>query len=856
MKFLVVDSNSLLNRAYYGVKPLTTKDGTYTNAVYGFISIILKILDDVKPDRVAFCFDVKRKTFRSEIFSEYKGTRKETPPELKMQFPLIKKFIELWGYKIVELENYEADDLIGTICHSGPESVDYVIATGDRDSLQLCKKNVSVRLATTKMGQPEAVIYDTEAIFEKYGTTPEGLIHIKALMGDSSDNIPGVAGIGEKGAIGLVSKYGTIENIYENIDALEVSPKIKEKLIAGKDSAFMSKTLGTICTGAPIETDPELYKKGEEKRAQLYEFLTKLEIFSIIKKLGLENESVRMETEKEDLSPINMELVLDENEAEEKLSALSDIYFCLETEPECVLTFESDGKIYTLRKKEIIINALSDPTKKLYCDDSKKLYRFLLDCGSEPHEVAGDISLAAYLLSANMTSYDIPSLCSVYSVPYLSFPEFSGGARLSKAAAIRPLNEALCELLSQTDSMKLYKEIELPLSLVLANMEYAGIMADKRGIEAFGEKLQAEIERLTTSIYQKAGREFNINSPKQLSSVLFEEMGLPGGKKTKNGYSTSADILESLKNDHEIVADILSYRQLSKLNSTYVSGLLNKISENGRIHTTFMQTETRTGRISSVEPNLQNIPVRTPLGREMRKFFISPEGYSLIDADYSQIELRVLSHIADDEALKEAFLSGVDVHTLTASKVFSLPENMITDVLRRRAKAVNFGIVYGIGAFSLSGDLGVSVKEASQYIRSYLDTYSGVDAFMKNTVEDAKKCGYVKTVFGRRRYIPELSASNKMIQSFGQRVAMNAPIQGTAADIIKIAMIKVYRRLKAENIDARLILQIHDELILEAKDEVQARASQILKEEMESAAALSVPLTVDVNIGKSWYDAK
>lgn len=840
MKLLAVDSNSILNRAYYGVRPLTTKDGVYTHAVYGFINILLKILEDVKPDCVAFCFDVKRETFRNEIYKEYKGTRKATPPELRAQFPLIKEFIRLWGYEVLELEGYEADDIIGTLAASSGEN-EVVIATGDRDSLQLIKSNVSVRLASTKMGQPEAILYTEKEVFEKYKTTPKGLIEIKALMGDSSDNIPGVPGIGEKGAIDLIGKYGSIEYIYDNLDSLEITERLRGKLLSGKESAFISKRLGTIFCSVPIETDFSLYVK-KETSDELPSFLKRLELFSTMKKLGI------TDSKKED-APISYEVV----SGEEALSALekADKLYCdFKFEGEtATLFFAKENKAYIVSDIGAIKKAFLE--KEIFSVSSKKIYKFL----SDEKLVCFDLELAAYLLSANMASYSPQNLCSAYSLPY---PKIEGedSEYISGVLALKKLSSLLYEKLKETENLKLYKEIELPLARVLADMENRGVLVDKNGIASFGEMLSEKIAEKTEEIYKEAGKEFNINSPKQLGEVLFSDLSIPGGKKTKSGYSTNADVLESLKDSYKIVADVLEYRKLSKLNSTYVQGLLKTISEDGRIHTTFNQTETRTGRISSIEPNLQNIPVRSDLGKEMRKFFMAEDGKKLVDADYSQIELRVLAHISGDKALNEAFHSGEDVHKKAAMSVFGLPSEMITEELRRRAKAVNFGIVYGIGAFSLSGDIGVSVKEAREYIKNYLTVYSGVDSFMKNSVDFAKREGYVSTLFGRRRYIPELSASNRMIASFGERVAMNAPIQGTAADIIKIAMIKVFERLKKEKLDAALILQIHDELIIECKDSDTEIIEKLLKEEMENAVNLSVELIADVKSGRTWFDTK
>ena len=845
MKLLAVDSNSILNRAFYGVRPLTTKDGVYTHAVYGFINILLKILEEVKPDAVAFCFDVKRETFRNEIYKDYKGGRKPTPPELHSQFPLIKEFIRLWGYEVLELEGYEADDIIGTLASSAREGEEVVIATGDRDSLQLISPKVSVRLATTKMGHPESTLYTEKEVFEKYKTTPKGLIEIKALMGDSSDNIPGVPGIGEKGAVDLISKYNTIEYIYDNISSLEITERLREKLRAGEQSAFISHKLGTIFCSVPIDPNFSAYKKKETSE-DLGAFLNRLELFSVMKKLGIS------ETAKEAVKEeISYSVVSDKTAVLKTLERLSRLYCDFKFEEDKTTLFFAEGNTaYITSDLEIIKKAFSE--KEIFCVSSKKIYKYL----SDEKLVDFDLELSAYLLSANMTNYTPENLCAAYFVAYPKIEEMEDASLISGILALEKLSSLLYEKLEETGNLKLYKEIELPLSRVLADMEIRGVRVDKDGIIAFGEMLSRKIEEISSEIYKEAGKEFNINSPKQLGEVLFQDLLIPGGKKTKSGYSTNADVLENLKDRYKIVADVLEYRKLSKLNSTYVQGLLKTIGEDGRIHTTFNQTETRTGRISSVEPNLQNIPVRSDLGKEMRKFFTAEKGHFLVDADYSQIELRVLAHISGDKALTEAFHSGEDVHKKAAMSVFGLPAEMITEDLRRKAKAVNFGIVYGIGAFSLSGDVGVSVKEAKEYINNYLSVYIGVDAFMKDSVAFAKNNGFVTTLYGRRRYIPELSASNRNIAAFGERVAMNAPIQGTAADIIKIAMIRVYERLKKEKLDAALILQVHDELIIECKSEEAESIEKLLKEEMENAVKLSVELIADVKSGRTWFDTK
>lgn len=853
MKLLVLDGNSIINRAFYGIKLLTTKDGRYTNAIYGFMNIFYKLCDELHPDSVAFAFDLKAPTFRHKMYDEYKAGRKPMPPELAEQMPVLKDLLRALGYKIVTKEGYEADDILGTLAFSCKDGDECYIATGDRDSLQLVGDNVKVLLASTKMGRPETNIYDVKRIKDDYGVTPHQLIDIKALMGDSSDNIPGVSGVGQKTAQSLISELGSIQNIYDNIDTIDIRETLRNKLKNDKDSAFMSYKLGEICKSVPIETDYSFYVPDEGDKGEALSILRSLEMYKLIDKIGLN--TVTYDAKPENTTVKEYKRVNSLNGFLLKANKLYFVYSVKDGRFEslaacngddiCEVNTENDSEV------EAFINILEDENTEKYTFNIKPLYAYAFSHGFEIKNVKMDLMLAAYLLNPSAKDYDIEKLAAEYNVYY----EADGGfSALSET--VYPLTVKLSALLEERDQTELLSNIELPLAEVLASMEKIGVKVDKSGIEAFGDMLGERIKGLQSRIYELAGEEFNINSPKQLGEILFVKLAIPTKKKTKSGFSTNAEVLEKLADEYEIVKFILEYRTYTKLKSTYCDGLLKEIAADGRIHSTFNQTETRTGRISSTEPNLQNIPVRTELGREMRKFFIADDGKVLVDADYSQIELRVLSDIADDKAMIDAFNNGDDIHAITASQVFKMPLQMVTPLMRSRAKAVNFGIVYGIGAFSLAKDIGVSRAEADRYIKDYLHHYSGVDRYMNEVVEEAKKNGYVKTLFGRRRYLPELSSSNGMLRAFGERVARNMPIQGTAADIIKIAMIRVYTRLKEENLNARLILQIHDELIVEAPENEKTKAELIVKEEMENACKMKVLLKSDAHSGESWYDAK
>ena len=843
MRLLAVDGNSIMNRAFYGIKLLSNKKGAFTNAILGFMNIYLKAVEELKPDSVAVAFDLHAPTFRHKAVTTYKANRKGMPPELREQMPKIKELLTALGIRIVELEGYEADDILGTISKLCKDNnSECFILTGDRDNLQLINDKVSVRLATTK----ETILFTPEKFNEVYGLEPLQLIDLKALMGDSSDNIPGVAGIGEKTATTLITEYGSVENLYENLDSVTATKSVLAKLENGKDAAFQSKWLATIVLDVPIENNLEYYKLTSPSEEKCSELLTDLEMYSLLERLNFKVQPAKI-VEKQETS---IEIT-EKDVTEEFLKQISDdeffvdMLFC-----DGVLKIFSCSTVYTTSDVDLILKFFSGNSRKSTFG-AKPCYKFAFSNNTPVNFLDFDADIAGYLLNSTSSEYSIEKLCSEYSVKYHS--------ELGENADIVSLHELTAKLsneLSETKMNRLFYDIELPLTEVLSSMEVDGILIDESGVREFGDKLKSDLTGLEKEIFNYAGREFNISSPKQLGDILFEELGLPSKKKTKTGYSTNAEVLEGLRDKHPIIELILQFRQLSKLNSTYVEGLLKVIGTDGRIHTSFKQTETRTGRISSTEPNMQNIPVRTELGRNMRRFFIAKDDSVLLDADYSQIELRILAAICDDKTMQNAFISGQDIHATTASQVFDMPIEMVTSSMRRAAKAVNFGIIYGIGAFSLSKDIGVSVSEADKYIKEYLEHYPNVSKYMEETVNGAMQNGYVTTIFGRRRYIAELASSNKMLQAFGKRAAMNAPIQGSAADIIKIAMVKVYQKLKEEKLDARLILQVHDELIVESSQKDSVRASQILQSEMENAINLSVPLTADVNIGRSWYDAK
>ncbi len=839
MKLLAIDGNSIINRAFYGIKLLSTKDGQYTNAVYGFINILNRLLEKENPDCVAVAFDLKAPTFRHKMYDAYKAGRHAMPDELRQQFPILKEWLTLAGYSYIECEGYEADDILGTLANSANKSGNScVIATGDRDSLQLVSDSTRVLLTVTKMGHPEITDYTIDKLFEDYGLTPTEMIELKSLMGDSSDNIPGVTGVGQKTATDLITKYHSIDYIYEHLEELDIKDGVRTKLAADKDNAFLSRTLGTISCDAPIDTDIKSYARREADKGELARLMTQLEFFKLMEKMGITPASATTTDKNEkcstcftvgsaaDLKDV-VDIYIDENVA----AAVSGNIVCKLNEVELQAVLENEYM-----------------AKRVY--DYKNLCKKYAGIKA----VNFDAMLAAYLCNPSASDYSIARIIAEYGTA--ATIESCDDEWLLSAVQFSACCNGLTKALEQSGQLQLLYEIEVPLARVLGNMEMTGFLADFDGLKEHSQHLQARIDQLTSEIYSLAGEEFNLNSPKQLGQILFVKLGLPAKKKTKSGFSTNAEVLEELRYDFPIVDMILQYRQLAKLKSTYCDGLLGCRGEDGRIHSTFNQTEARTGRISSLEPNLQNIPVRTDEGKILRKFFIAREGYVLCDADYSQIELRVLASMANDLVMIDAFRSDTDIHTVTASQVFNIPVDMVLPIMRSRAKAVNFGIVYGIGAFSLGKDIGVSRKEADTYIKNYLDTYKGIAAYMENTIEAAKRDGYVSTLFGRRRYLPELSASNGMLRAFGERVARNAPIQGTAADIIKIAMIKVSERLEKEIPSAKLILQVHDELIVECEEKDKTAVCKILEEEMSSAATLAVDLKVDAHSGKNWLEAK
>lgn len=864
MKLLVLDGNSIVNRAFYGIKLLSTKSGYYTNAIYGFLNILLKLQDMTSPDAVAVAFDVHAPTFRHKKYDAYKAGRHAMPDELRQQMPVLKKLLGYLGYKTLECEGWEADDILGTLAEACRTNGDECfIATGDRDSLQLAHGGVKVLLARTKAGQAVTDIYDENAIMQEYGVTPHQLIQVKALQGDSSDNIPGVQGIGPKTALDLIGRFESLDNIYENLETLDIKAGVKAKLERDRDKAYLSLDLGEIRTDAPIETDIRTFVIGDGEKDKAVDDFKRLELYSLIPKFNLDANAVLSEQVQEEKRNITRLTCVDADYLLKKIGtddafvypaitdgSITDLYFAFGDE---IIVMPCETPEY----KYFVRNFFENEEIGKYTYNSKYLHRLAYTLGVECKNVKGDLILSAYILKPSDNKYSIDHLCMEYNVPMPAFENAlgSGDDNVVFASVLKSLFEKTDLMLEEANQVHLLRDIELPLAKVLAKMEMRGFGVDKDGIEKFGKTLAVRIEELTDKIYEAVGYEFNINSPKQLGKALFEDLHLTCKKKTKTGYSTNAEVLEAIRFEHPVIEYILEYRSISKLKSTYCDGLLKVIADDGRIHTSFNQVETRTGRISSLEPNLQNIPIRTELGREMRKFFVAEKDSVLVDADYSQIELRVLSDLANDERMIEAFNNGDDIHTITASQVFDLPAEMITSQLRSRAKAVNFGIVYGIGAFSLAKDIGVSNKEAKQYIENYLATYSGVDHYMQHMIELAKDKGYSETLFNRRRYLPELASSNHMMRAFGERVARNMPIQGTAADIIKIAMIKVDERLGKENMRSKLILQVHDELIVEAPENEAEKALEIVTQEMENACKMKVQLRADGKIGKTWYDA-
>lgn len=880
-KLLLIDGHSILNRAFYGVPPLNNAAGIPTNAIYGFLNIMFKIIDEEKPDYITVAFDLKEPTFRHKMYAEYKGTRKPMPEELHKQVPLIKETLKAMGIKTVELAGYEADDLLGTLAGLGEKKgLDVSVLSGDRDLLQLATKKVKIRIPKTKKGQTEIEDYYEDDVVKTYGVTPVEFIDLKALMGDTADNIPGVPGVGEKTATAIITEYKNIENAYANVENIKPA-RAKNSLSEHYDMAVLSKKLATINVEAPIEYNFEEAKTSNFYTPEAYELFKKYEFKSMLLRFDSEtvadaNDEVEYR-EITEFAEINnfFDNIID-NKMSVALELTGDTHIrgiSVTTENETAYIEECG--FFTSSMLEEKVYAIVKNCKEIYFAGLKEQLHLLDNTYElENKKELYDTEIGSYILNPNRDSYEYDSLYSEYNPKRGISSRTDILAKMTPQAAYEKEHDAFVkyvttktyaiftyaakinEQIKADDMWKLYTDIEMPLVYVLYEMQKNGIRVNKEELKEYGDKLQVRIEELEQSIHRLADDDFNINSPKQLGEVLFVKMGLPNGKKTKTGYSTSADVLEKIKNEHEIVPQILEYRQLVKLKSTYADGLENYICDDGRIHGKFNQTITATGRISSTDPNLQNIPIRMELGREIRKVFVPEEGYRFIDADYSQIELRVLAHMSDDRHLIEAYNSDEDIHKITASQVFKVPLDEVTPRLRSNAKAVNFGIVYGISSFGLSEDLSISKKEAAEYIKSYFENYGRVKEFMDETVEHAKENGYVVTLFNRRRPVPELKSGNFMTREFGKRIAMNSPIQGTAADIIKIAMINVYKRLKREKLKSRLLLQIHDELLIEALDNEIVRVKQIMEEEMVNAVKLKVALQIDMHEGNSWFDAK
>lgn len=879
MKLMVLDGNSILNRAYYGIRPLSTREGLYTHAVYGFITTLQRLLDEEEPEALCVTFDRREPTFRHRADADYKAQRKPMPPELAMQLPVMKQVLAAMSVPCYELAGYEADDLIGTISRKCQAAGwDCVIVTGDKDSLQLITDRTKVKLVSTRMGQTTTKDMTPETFREQYGFDPIHMIDLKALMGDTSDNIPGVLGVGEKTAMALVQQYGDIDALYRRLPDIDAKPNVIRKLTEGEESARHSYWLATIVTDAPLAFDPAENLR-RPFRPELYDLFLRLEFQKLIDRYHLRphQETAEKPAYTTTVVPVETEeqarTLLEEWRradhvalyAAADLTAISVHWDTGESTAQTAELWTGDYQ----GDWQALLAALFAADIPKVSHNVKDLMRTLLDAGLPAEGFVFDTALAAYLLDATAGKYDLPRLFVAYFNQELEKPAHlepdafsplgdqaaAWVALHSYGAAIEALHGVLLPRLREQGMEKLYFDVELPLCRVLADMERSGFLVDGGALARFGRELSDTIDRLEQRIYAAAGQQFNINSPKQLGKVLFEDLGLPHGKKTKTGWSTNADVLEKLK-DHPLVADVLTYRQYAKLKSTYADGLLKVIDPDGRIRTSFQMTVTATGRLSSTEPNLQNIPTRTELGSKMREMFVAAPGHVLVDADYSQIELRLLAHISGDTAMQQAFLSGADFHTVTAARVFHVPQDQVTHQMRSRAKAVNFGIVYGISAFSLSQDIGVTMQEAKEYMDRYFATYTGVKQYMTDVVDKAREQGYVETLWHRRRALPELKSSNFNMRSFGERVALNMPIQGTAADIIKLAMVRVHSRLAREGLAARLIMQVHDELIVECPEEEAPRVEALLQQEMQGVAELSVPLLAEAHTGRNWLAAK
>ncbi len=903
-KLIVIDGNSILNRAFYGImgsKMLQTADGTYTNAVYGFLSIMFKVLEDIEPKYLAVAFDVKHPTKRHEMYADYKGTRKGMPEELAQQMPIIKKVLTAMNIKIIEMPGYEADDILGTLAvHAEKHNIHTILLTGDRDSFQLASDNITIRIPRTKQGKTETENFDKEKILETYGILPKQLIEVKGLMGDASDNIPGVPGVGEKTALNLIKDFENIDNLYEKLEKEEsgLKGKIKEKLVENKELAYLSKKLGTIDTDAPIEKNLENLKMVDWNFEEVLKIFKELRFNRFIERFSLDqNSKIEKEDRKELFINQFVKEEIDIKQLIEKIKQCKKIYYYFETthvDNQNLIIKEKikfinvyikeENTVYTVEFDEEFLKHIFESDEIQKCGHGiKKDYILLKQININPTHIVFDARIGAYLLNAISNAYSLEELAKQYldieitdycegkkgedSIEQTSLFDTIDLQNETKETAnflysiyayvIGSVEESIIKSLEEIHSLTLFQEIEMPTTEVLADMQYEGIYVDEKEIIKFGETLKKHIEELRIDIYQLVGEEFNINSTKQLGEILFEKLKLTPSKKTKSGYSTDVDALEKIKEEHPVIEKILDYRQLMKLNSTYVEGMIPYINpKTERIHTFFHQTVTATGRLSSTDPNLQNIPTRTELGKKLRKVFQAEKGKIFIDADYSQIELRVLAHMSNDEIMVEAFNSDADIHTICASQIFKVPVEEVSKQLRSRAKAVNFGIVYGISDFGLAGQIDMKRKDAKKYIEQYLETYHGIKTFMEETVEKAKNSGYVETLFNRRRYIPELSSNNYMVRKFGDRAAMNTPIQGTAADIMKLAMIHVYKELKNRKLDARIVLQVHDELLIEVDENQKEEVKEIVRDCMENVAKLKVPLKVDIEEGKTWYQAK
>lgn len=866
-KLVAIDGNSIMNRAFYGImnsKMLMTTDGVYTNAIYGFMNILLKVLSEEKPDYICVAFDLKAPTFRHKKYEEYKATRKGMPDELRVQMPIIKDVLRAMNISICEMEGYEADDIIGTISKMAEkEGAEALLLTGDRDYLQLVTDKVTVRIPTTKMGNTESTDYTPSVVREKYGIEPIEFIQIKGLMGDSSDNIPGVPGVGEKTAYSLIQKYKKLDTIYDGLENGQeldgIKGKLKEKIIANKDLAYLSRELGTICLNVPLDFDLEDLKLQEFNNDELYNLFVKLQFKTFIEKLGL--------TAKEDIvQKVEIPELIIKDFKKLNLKNITELsYYYKDSLAVCV-----DKIVYYVEKpsNEELKSVFENDFIKIGYEE-KNTYLNLKKNGINPKNMLFDLSIASYILNPAKDSYKLNDMIFENFGIVIETKKENEQLQLFDMGKKEDNKEEICQYalyislckekyeceLKEKNQYKLFNEIEMPLMKVLAEMEYEGVLVDRQMIEEFGTKLNVQVNNLLKDIQQMADIEFNVNSPKQLGEVLFEKMKLPVIKKTKNGYSTDADVLEKLRSEHPIIEKILEYRTLNKLKATYVDGIIPLISDDGRIHAKFNQTVTATGRISCTEPNLQNIPIRTELGRELRRMFVAKEGFTFLDADYSQIELRVLAHISGDENMINGFRSGEDIHAITASQVFGVPLEEVTKQMRSEAKAVNFGIVYGISDFGLATNIGTSRKKAKDYIEKYFKHYPKIKEYMDKIVKECKENGYVETLWGRRRYVPEIKSNNFNVRQFGERVAMNAPIQGTAADIIKIAMINVQKELENKKLESRLIIQVHDELLIETKLEEVEQVKELLIRNMENVIQMQVPLVVDANEGKTWFEA-